>query len=411
MSPKPNSISLKWFHLLFLILALLLRPHSGFTALTAPGGVEISGQLKTLNFFTMTTGLTPELAENPLARAERGEQVFQNLQRARLKFRLPIQFEEDQNLLFKIDYDQQVAFGSFVSTGDFRLAERWQEERQFFDLSQTFVEEESVRYLHRLYRISARYENRYGNVEIGRQQIPWGKGHFFTPTDIFNPFSPTQIELEERDGVDAIYFTSNEWKGFKGEFVYTPRGKRLHPQRFVGRISHDVVGYEVGILGGGYGKDQIVGFDTEGNLGNAVFRGEGLFQAVDQGRNFFKYTLNVDYNLPHNVLIGGEYYFNGDGKRRPLDYELRRFVRGDIQQMAKNYGAILLRHEVNAVLTVANRFIMNMDDVSFFVRPDIQYEPFENFVLIGAIQLYLGDQRDEFGAGQNLYIMEARYSF
>ena len=55
--------------------------------------------------------------------------------------------------------------------------------------------------------------------------------------------------------------------------------------------------------------------------------------------------------------------------------------------------------------------MMNMNDMSFFVRPEIQYEALSNFFITGAVQLYLGNNLDEYGRGQNLYIMEAKYSF
>jgi hypothetical protein len=399
-------------HLFFLITILLLKPVSAFPAFGLKGfDPSVSGELKSLNFFTMTTGLTPELATDPTAMAERGEMVFRNMERARFKVRAPYQIDDDRHISIKIDYDQQTEFGSFVSTGDHRLMEKWSEERQFLDLSQTLVERESVRYLHRLYRASVIYRDKYYSMEIGRQQIPWGRGHYFTPTDVFNPFSPTQIELEERDGVDAVNLTTSEWHSLKGQLVYTPRGKRLHPQRIMGRISHHLQDYELGLLGGRYRDDHVIGFDAEGNFGDAALRAEGIFQEAEHERNFFKYTVSLDYNLPKNFLVGGEYHYNGQGDRERSDYDLPRFVSGEIQQVAKNYGAFLIQHDLTPLWTVANRLIMNMDDVSFFVRPEIQYEAGNNFILTAAIQLFLGNNQDEFGRGQNLYLIEAKYSF
>jgi hypothetical protein len=398
--------------LLFLIAVLLLNPSTGFSFLGLNGfNPEVSGEVKTLNFFTLTTGLTPELAENPMAMAERGESVFRNMERARLKIRAPYKIDDHRSFNIKIDYDHQAEFGSFVATGDHRVAEKWTEDRQFLDLSQNFVEEDSARYFHRLYRASITYRDENMTLEVGRQQIPWGRGHFFTPTDIFNPFSPTQVELEERDGVDAVNLTTAKWKSFKGQLVYTPRGRRLHPQRIMGRISRDFSVYEVGILGGRLGADHLAGLDMEGNLGDAVLRGEGIFQESDVRDNFFKYTLNLDYNLPKNFLVGVEYHYNGDGRREPKDYELGRFVKGEIQQMGKNYGAFLVQHDVTPLWTAANRFMMNMDDTSFFVRPEVQYEATNNLLLGAAAQLYIGTNNEEFGRGQNLYLLEMKYSF
>jgi hypothetical protein len=52
-----------------------------------------------------------------------------------------------------------------------------------------------------------------------------------------------------------------------------------------------------------------------------------------------------------------------------------------------------------------------MDDSSYFVRPELQYEATNNLIFGAAAQLYLGRNTEEFGRGQNLYLMEAKYSF
>ncbi len=394
-----------------IVAALLLRPFSnsafGFSALNP----EFSGKVKTLNFFTQTTGFTPEQAYDMTAGAERGEHVFDSMERARLKFRLPLQFDDTKGLDIRIDYDHEAHFGSFVHTGDFRLSQKMREDRQVLDLSQRMVDERGAHYLHRLYRASAKFTSERFDVEVGRQQIPWGKGHFFTPTDVFNPFNPTQIELEERDGVDAVNVTARLPEGFKGQFVYTPRGRRLHPQRIMGRLSRDIEGYEFGVLGGRYWRDHIVGADLEGNLGDAVLRGEGIFQESDESRNFFKYTVNMDYNFPYNILGLVEYHFNGEGKRKRKDYQFQRFLIGDIRQMARNYGAVFIQHDFNALWKAGNRVIMNMDDSSFFIRPELQYEAVTNLYLMASAQLMLGNKGDEYDQGQNLYLGEISYSF
>lgn len=411
LTPKQLRIIRRALRFTVIATALLLRPFSntafGFAGLTP----ELSGKLKTLNFFTQTTGFTPDLADNPLAGAQRGDHVFDSMERARLKFRLPIKIDETRRVDIRIDYDQEAHFGSFVHTGDFRLSRKMSEDRQFLDLSHTLADGTGAYYLHRLYRASAKYTSERFDMEIGRQQIPWGRGHFFTPTDVFNPFNPTQIELEERDGVDAVNLTGRLGGGLDGEFIYTPRGRRLHPQRIMGRLSKDIQGYEVGVLGGRYWRDHIVGLDFEGNLGGAALRGEGIFQEANNERDFFKYTLNMDYNFPRNILGLVEYHFNGEGKGRRKDYDVRRFLTGDIRQMARNYGAVLIQHDFTPLLKGGNRLIMNMDDSSFFVRPELQYEALSNLFLMVSAQLMLGNKGDEYDQGQNLYMGEIAYSF
>lgn len=375
-----------------------------------PLKMDISGYAKSLNSFTKTSGFTPEFVDT-LARTEKNEDVFHTLERIRLKTRATYKLATNQRLVAKIDYDHQAHFGTFVSTGDFRISKKQVEDRQFLDLSQTFVERDHAFYEHRLYRASLAYTSPSFDLEIGRQQIPWGVGHFFTPTDLFNPFNPTQLELDERDGVDAINLITEKIAHVKTQLVYTPTGRQLHPQRYLARVSHDVRGYEVGFLGGRVKRDHAVGFDIAGNLKDSAVRGEFLYREADREKDFIKFTVNADYNFPYNIHALLEYHFNGQGRRTTEAYQLDRQIRGEIQQLAKNYLALLLGHDLTPLLRIENRTIFNLDDVSFFIRPELQYEMKSNLLFTLGAQLFAGDKNDELGQPKNIYFGEVKYSF
>lgn len=393
----------------FVVLAFL-PSRIGMAYETARAKFNFSGYFKSFNFFTKTSGFTPEFVDNPLALEERGESVFSTQERLRLSPRMVFKVAENQRVVVKIDYDHQARFGSFVGTGDHRIARQHTEKRQFLDLSQTLVENGAY-YEHRFYRASFTYETAGLALEIGRQQIPWGLGHFFTPTDLFNPFNPTQLELEERDGVDAINLRTGRWKGYKFQFVYTPRGRALHPQRYVARVSEDVEGFELGILGGRVGRDHVAGFDLAGNIRDSAVRGEFLYREVDGESDFFKFTVNADYNFPGNIHVLLEYHFNGEGRRDPTHYQTERLIRGEIQQVGKNYLGLFVGHDITPLLRFENRTIMNMDDVSFFIRPELQYEMKANLLLTVGAQIFAGHDGDELGDPFDLYFCEAKYSF
>ncbi|MBI1977224.1 MAG: hypothetical protein HYS55_00565 [Candidatus Omnitrophica bacterium] len=398
---------------LLLLFPVLVFADSPLHINLANGKIEnkISGYVKSLNFFTSTTGFTPELVDSPSAIAKQNSNAFTSLERFRLQTRTVLKLTEKERFTLKVDYDHQPYFGTFVGTGDFRIAKRQTEERQFLDLSQTLVEQDNVFYEHRLYRASIAYESEAFDLEIGRQQIPWGVGHFFTPTDLFNPFNPTQIELEERDGVDAVNFTLKKPAGFKTQWVYTPGGKQLHPQRFLGRISHDVKGYEVGVLGGRIKRDHAVGFDLQGNLMDSAVRGEFLYREAELEKDFVKFTVNADYNFPHNIYGLLEYHFNGQGRRDQDDYQVDRLIRGEIQELGKNFLAGLLGYDLTSLIRLEYRTIWNMDDTSLFQRPEIQYEVTSNILITLAAQLYLGANDDEYGQAKNLFLGEVKYTY
>ena len=149
-----------------------------------------------------------------------------------------------------------------------------------------------------------------------------------------------------------------------------------------------------------------------GNLKSSAIRGEFLYREARLEKDFIKFTVNADYNFSHNIYAMLEYHFNGQGRRRPRDYQLDRVIRGEIQQLAKNYLALILGHDlIPSILRIENRTIFNLDDVSFFIRPEIQYSIKSNLLLTLAAQLFAGGKEDELGGSKNLYFSELKYSF
>jgi hypothetical protein len=372
---------------------------------------KFSGYVKSLNFITETTGFAPELADFPISDSPRGETAFDSMERLRIRNKSTYDISDTSSVQSIIEYDHEVHFGDFVKTGDFRLARKQSEDRQFLDLSQSLVEKEHVYYSHKLYRAYLSYQREEFGLEIGRQQIPWGIAYFFTPTDVFNAFRPTQIELDERDGTDALLLTSERFDPYRFEFIYTPRGRKLHPQRFMGRVLTDVKGYEVGVLGGRVHRDHVLGFQFQGNMGDAALRGESLLTEADKEKDYLQFTVNMDYNFPQHVLALLEYHFNSRGRRDPKDYQHDLFIRGDIRELARNYIALLLSHDLTPLLTLSNRLIMNADDQSFFIRPEVEYEIAGNLFATAAAQIFAGGSADEYGRAQNLYLAEIKYTF
>jgi len=173
------SINNRFISTLAVMLLMALIPKSALAEARPSLKIEFSGYAKSLSVITATSGLNPELVDARSRRSEADEKAFDSLERIRLKIRALYQATEHIRVGAKVDYDHQAHFGGFVGSGDFRIAKKQLEDRQFSDLSQTFVEEDNAFYEHRLYRASLTLETKYFDLEIGRQQIPWGGGSFF----------------------------------------------------------------------------------------------------------------------------------------------------------------------------------------------------------------------------------------
>jgi hypothetical protein len=53
---------------------------------------------------------------------------------------------------------------------------------------------------HPAYRLALGIQPNWGLIRIGHQAVTWGNGLLFNPMDLFNPFSPSDIERDYKIG-------------------------------------------------------------------------------------------------------------------------------------------------------------------------------------------------------------------
>ena len=78
------------------------------------------------------------------------------------------------------------------------------DDRRFFNLTGTFNDDTDTMGYHRLDRAMIAFTPAWGEIRLGRQAVTWGHGFTFNPMDLFNPFSPTDLERDYKTGDDII---------------------------------------------------------------------------------------------------------------------------------------------------------------------------------------------------------------
>ena len=138
------------------------------------------------------------------------------------RLRLGLDGSWRQSLLVHVEYDNELHFGNLTGEPDFDLI-RQRQGSSYFDLLHVWVDDKHAYWDTSLYRGYLTY--RHGNAELtlGRQRIAWGTAHFWSPTDVFNPISPLQIEADEREGVDAAQLSVRLPRDFRWSVVYAPQ--------------------------------------------------------------------------------------------------------------------------------------------------------------------------------------------
>ena len=57
---------------------------------------------------------------------------------------------------------------------------------------------------HRIDRMSVQWQQADWSVTLGRQAVSWGSGIVFQPLDPFNPFAPTAVDRDYKNGDDLV---------------------------------------------------------------------------------------------------------------------------------------------------------------------------------------------------------------
>lgn len=311
------------------------------------------------------------------------------------RFRLELRPQYGEDLSGFLAYDHRILINSAIKTSDFLVAQNRQR-HQFLDLDHEVAKDGNTRWEHLIYRGYLDYRNELLELRVGRQQIPWGLGYFWTPTDPFNPFDPLAIEKEERVGTDAIDLKT--YLGFRQyvEFVYAPQRKRRQDTAAL-KLHLVEKGREFSFLVAEAKENEVYGADYLQNIGKAAFRMELTRTDAHNVPDFWKAVLNLDYTFPSSLYVLGEYHFNGQGRRDKNTYQRTRRNLGEIDFLGQDFLGLKLGYDVTPLLRIENNLILVLNDQSAYLNPEIRWDVIKNSELLIGAQSFIGRQDSEYG--------------
>jgi len=289
---------------------------------------------------------------------------------------------------------------------------------RYFDLEHEIVDEESERLTHRLDRLFVRAHLGPWDFTVGRATLTWGPGRFWNPTDYFAAFSPTEIDKEEKPGVDLAHARVALSERVTTEAVAAPVREGAHDvdehgSAAAGRMIVRAWQADWGLSGGWLYDRTTVGLDTDATVGDAGVRAALTRTTVEGVPNeaFYRAMVNADYAFAYNwnpyLLV--EYHFNGFGESDPDDYPAlserpefaNAYRRGEIGNLGRHYLGALFMLQPHALVTVSDTAIVNLLDASVFNGLVVSWSVLESLdVQLGA-QHTLGAIPSEFGGMEN----------
>lgn len=231
-------------------------------------------------------------------------------------------------------------------------------------------------------------------VRVGKQNLNWGVGYFFSPANLLNISSidpldpeaeltgPVSIKMNKPVGIDNIY----------GYVIIPSSNVALDGLKYAAKYEKVIGNSEIG-LGGlyTYGDDPIVMSTLSTSIGDVALFAEGTasFAAIDDVQFAATAGGRYSWSAPESDLslnLAGQYYYDGSSE----DYPHKMAANVSVNLNSKiSVGATWLESGVEGLPPQAVvEYGTDHIDIKL-VQPNITWRPFEYFnIQLSGIYLY-----------------------
>lgn len=254
------------------------------------------------------------------------------------------------------------------------------------------------------------------SIRIGKQQIPWGTGYTWNPTDNFhskNQLDPTY----EKEGVNAM--TLDIPLGPDGSLtaVAATREQTENPS-FAVKLKKNILGFDIS---GSWQyisemnldpetftsiehQRNVIGFDFTGELFDLGFWGEGTFNIptddVPAHEEYTEALVGMDYTFTNELYIMFEYLHRSQGVSEKEKYNYFDFLKtffGETTNIGSDYLVCGINYPASDFIKLQLYSIFNLNDSSWILIPWIVWDASENFEIDLSFNFFLGDSGSEYG--------------
>ncbi len=264
----------------------------------------------------------------------------------------------------------------------------------------------------RLDRLAMQYRQGKWAFTLGRHAVSWGNGLVFQPLDLFNPFAPTTVDRDYKNGDDLLLMERLLAGGGDLQLLVVARRDAAHGltgqaasaalkwHGFSGQVEFD-------LLAARHYSDRVVGLGLRVPLGVALMRSDILAMKLSDGGWRLSVLVNADLSFVigrRNAYLFAEYFHNGFGVGRlPMDGAglplplADRLGRGEVFNRMRDYLALGGNLEWHPLLNQRLTLIGNLNDGSALLQTSITYERGDHQRLQVGLVEPLGGRGKEFG--------------
>jgi len=289
-------------------VVLLWLPVIGMAQDDEPKKWELGGYVKNLQTLIFFNEAYPDLQTFQLVDTFLQDNLLHN----RLNFKW---YPNDKWTLYA-EARNRIFFGDLVKSTPNYGDQIDDENNDYFDLSALLINGNSWVVHTMLDRFYLEYVQGNWEVRLGRQRINWGINTVWNPNDIFNAFSFTDFDYEERPGSDALrvrYYT-----GFASSVEVVSKVFDTWDEATIAAMwRFNKWQYDFQLLGGVAENYLTLGGGWAGNIKNAGFKGEfTYFQHLENAKDdAFAASLGFDYSFSNSLYFNLGMLYNSLGSR------------------------------------------------------------------------------------------------
>ncbi len=393
----------KWF----IILIFLGVQISAYSQEEKPKNWTLNGYIKNLESGLFFNEAFPDLTTLQLVDTFLQDNLLHN--------RLNFTWYPSSSLTLRADLRTRLFWGDLVRATPNYAQQIDEASNDVLDLSVVMLDQNSFVMHSVLDRLYLEWVSDKWEVRLGRQRVNWGISAVWNPNDVFNAFSFTDFDYEERPGSDALrikYYT-----GFASSIEIAAKAfENIDEAVIAGLWKFNRWNYDFQLLGGYVQGDLALGGGWAGNLKNAGFKGEfTYFLPTDNKTNrdpAFAATIGVDYSFSNSLYVNAGLLYNSEGTDKGSAGNLFNF-----ELSARNLypyrTAVFLQgaYPVSPLFNSGLAIIYSpVSAQALFVNPSLTYSIAQNWDLdlIGQIVF---SKEDQYKSPVQAAFLRLKYSF
>ena len=332
--------------------------------------------------------------------------------------RFNFEYRFNPDVRFNVGMRNRLLFGDSAETPGFGRLVGF--DPGYMDLTTNWLDKNGVVGTTQFDRLYLTWQHQDWQLQTGRFRINWGMATLWNPNDIFNSYSIYDFDYEERSGTDAVMISRKLGFASEVDVVYSPsQDSELHS--YAGRYFFNQLGWDIQLLAGKSGLDNVVGAGFAGDIKGAGFRGEvSWFDPVrdEWQRESLTSTsvasIEVDYSFggKRNWMVRTALLHISDPQepRNAL-----AFLNLPLTARTLSFTELSSYADASFDISPLSRLTFSgtyYDDGSFFVGASNTYSLADDWQMLTVIQRFDGSSDSLFGQTANTQLFwQVRWSF